>query len=603
MRICLLFFPLVMGAQLMPVRLGDAINLIPPAVSADGTMVLFGAAMAPDGTVQKGTNLYLYTPASVRQLTSYAGDFNPTGVTSVTYAAGMVGYTALPGSASGAEEVHLLDIAKGADRTLAVDKEGCIQPLCVGCYRPCVGPVHISPDGTKVLYAVSRTQPFYVVNADGTGLTRLPVYTGALAPSPQRAIGRNGVAVFTSSAPNGPTFAAAATDVYCLNLDGTGLKQVTKFGNVLFFASNATISADGSAIAFESNYSDSGPVLATQIWTVRVDGSGLRRVSQGPDSAGSPSISADGSVLTYLQSGQIVRGTAIGPLTKLSISAPQFPAISDDGTEVAFTLGPQNGVPAAVYRIPVDSPRDLRSFQNVYAPRFVNANGVVSATGYGAPSPGSLLSVYGVNLAADELSQGAGFPLPTSLNEVSLLVNGQAVPLLASTPWQINAQLPQTVAAGTAAFQVGYAGGVRLAAVSAAVQSTSPENFFFPFTLGLLGYSQAAAFHAGTAVAADLAHPAVAGETLEIYGLGLGVTNPMVQAGAASPASPPARALEPPQLQIGGKAAVVVFAGLAPGLAGVYQVNAIVPAGLSPGLHTVTWGTAAGAGFSSIGVK
>jgi uncharacterized protein (TIGR03437 family) len=391
--------------------------------------------------------------------------------------------------------------------------------------------------------------------------------------------------------------------VYCLNLDGTGLKQVTKFGNVLFFASNATISADGSAIAFESNYSDSGPVLATQIWTVRVDGSGLRRVSQGPDSAGSPSISADGSVLTYLQSGQIVRGTAIGPLTKLSISAPQFPAISDDGTEVAFTLGPQNGVPAAVYRIPVDSPRDLRSFQNVYAPRFVNANGVVSATGYGAPSPGSLISVYGVNLAADELTQAAGFPLPTSLNEVSLLVNGQAVPLLASTPWQINAQLPQTVAAGTAAFQVGYAGGVRLAAVSAAVQSTSPENFFFPFTLGLLGYSQAAAFHAGTAVAADLAHPAVAGETLEIYGLGLGVTNPMVQAGAASPASPPARALEPPQLQIGGKAAVVVFAGLAPGLAGVYQVNAIVPAGLSPGLHTVTWGTAAGAGFSSIGVK
>jgi len=37
-----------------------------------------------------------------------------------------------------------------------------------------------------------------------------------------------------------------------------------------------------------------------------------------------------------------------------------------------------------------------------------------------------------------------------------------------------------------------------------------------------MGYSQAAAFHAGTGVAADLDHPAVAGETLEIYGLGLG---------------------------------------------------------------------------------
>jgi adhesin/invasin len=77
----------------------------------------------------------------------------------------------------------------------------------------------------------------------------------------------------------------------------------------------------------------------------------------------------------------------------------------------------------------------------------------------------------------------------------------------------------------------------------------------------------------------------------------------MVQAGVRSPASPPARALETPRLQIGGKDAVVVFAGLAPGFAGVYQVNAIVPAGLLPGLHSLTWGTAAGAGFSSIGVK
>ena len=598
-----------MGAQTMPVRLGDPINLIAPATNADGSVVLYGAAVAPDGAVQKGTNLYLYTPAylyalaSVRQLTSYAGDFNLTGVTSVTYAAGVAGYTALPGGAGGAEEVHLLDIAKLSDRTLAVDTEGCIQPLCVGCYRPCVGPVHLSPDGTKVLYAVSRTQPFFVVNADGTGLTRLPVYVGALAPSPQRVISRNGMVVFTSSAPNGPTFAAAATDVYSMNLDGTGLKQVTKFGNALFSASNVTISADGSMIAFESNFSESGPELASQIWTVRADGSGLQRLSQGPASAGAPSISADGSVVTYLQSGQIVRGPAIGPLTKLSVSAPQFQAITEDGTQVAFALGPQFGPPAAVYRIPVDSARDLRSFQNVYAPRLVNANGVVSATGYGAPSPGSLISLYGANLAADELTQAKGFPLPTSLNEVSLLVNGQAAPLLASTPWQINAQLPQTVAAGTAAFQIGYAGGARLPAVSEAVRSSSPENFFFPFTRGQLGYSQAAAFHAGTGVAADLDHPAVAGEILEIYGLGLGVTDPMVQVGVASPASPPARALETPRLQIGGKDAVVVFAGLAPGLAGVYQVNAIVPAGLSPGVHNVTWGSAAGVGFSSIGVK
>jgi Tol biopolymer transport system component len=321
---------------------------------------LFGAAVATDGTAQKGTNLYLYTPASVRQLTSYAADSNLAGVTSVAYAGGMACYAATPGGTGGAEEVHLLDIARAADRTLAVDRVGCIQPLCLGCYRPCVGPVHLSPDGTKVLYAVSQSQPFFVVNADGTGLTRLPVYLGALAPSPQRVISRNGVVVFTSSAPNGPTFAAAATDVYTINLDGSGLKQVTKFVNPSFFANNATISADGSVIAFESNFSESGPELASQIWTVRTDGTGLQRLSKGPDSAGNPSISGDGAVVAYRQSGQIMRGTtsgsAIRPLTRLSVSAPRFPAISEDGAQVAFALGPQNGEPAAVYWIPMDSP-------------------------------------------------------------------------------------------------------------------------------------------------------------------------------------------------------------------------------------------------------
>jgi hypothetical protein len=46
MRLCLLFLPLVLGAQITLVRLGDPINLIAPATNADGSVVLFGAAMA-----------------------------------------------------------------------------------------------------------------------------------------------------------------------------------------------------------------------------------------------------------------------------------------------------------------------------------------------------------------------------------------------------------------------------------------------------------------------------------------------------------------------------------------------------------------------------
>lgn len=611
----LFLFSAIAYAQSSPIRLGDAINLIPPATSANGNAIAFAAAVAPDSTVQKGTNLYLYTQGplttSVRQLTRYAGDSNLTGVTSLACNSmgDSIAYTALAANPGGPEEVHLINTATGADRSLVTDKQGCIQPLCPNCFRSCVGPLHLNSDASKVLYSVARQQPFFVVNADGSNLTQLPVYSGVVAPSAQRVISRSGQLVFTSSAPFGPTFAAAATDLYTMNLDGSNRKQVTQFGNPNFYASNATISADGSLIAFESNFSDQGPQLANQIWIVRPDGTGLRQISTGPDGASIPSISGDGSVVTYVQSGQIksARTSCDGTiltLTNLSISLPRDPVVSDDGLQVAFTLGPQFGSPAAVYRIPTGSPTDMRTFVGVYIPRLLNNNGVASAAGYGAPSPGSLISVYGAGLGLDELTQAGGLPLPTSLNGLSLLVNGAPAPLLAVTPWQINAQLPQTIAPGAATFQVRYASGTTTLPVSAEVKVTSPANFVFPFTQNRLFYTQAAAFHAGTAVAADMDHPAAAGETLEIYGLGLGITDPVVDAGVASPNSPPARARQTPRVQIGGQDATVKFAGLTPGLVGVYQVNAMVPTGLKPGLATLAWmGSDGGVIYSNIAVK
>jgi uncharacterized protein (TIGR03437 family) len=311
-------------------------------------------------------------------------------------------------------------------------------------------------------------------------------------------------------------------------------------------------------------------------------------------------------VVIFLQSGQIKRARTSGDpailaLTKLTTSVPHDPAVSGDGAQVVFTLGPTFGSAAAVFRIPATFTTDLRGFDNIYAPRFLSTNGVATAASHGVPSPGSLVSVYGFNLGMDELAEAAGFPLPTTLDPLSLLVNGQPVPLLATTPWQINAQLPQTAPVGQATFQVRYTSGATLAPVTATVAGTSPENFVFAFSRGNLGYQQAAAFHPGSALAADLDHPAAAGETLEIFGLGLGVTDPVVDAGVPSPSSPPARARQQPRLQIGGRDATIVFAGLAPGLAGIYQVNAIVPAGLAPGIQNVSWG--GGVVYSAIGVK
>jgi uncharacterized protein (TIGR03437 family) len=57
-------------------------------------------------------------------------------------------------------------------------------------------------------------------------------------------------------------------------------------------------------------------------------------------------------------------------------------------------------------------------------------------------------------------------------------------------------------------------------------------------------------------------------------------------------------------VQIGGRDAVVAFAGLTPGLAGVYQVNVVVPSGLTAGVQSLSWlDSSNNTIYSSIAVK
>ena len=74
-----------------------------------------------------------------------------------------------------------------------------------------------------------------------------------------------------------------------------------------------------------------------------------------------------------------------------------------------------------------------------------------------------------------------------------------------------------------------------------------------------------------------------AGDAIVIYCAGLGAVNPPVTAGTAAPSSPPAITTNPVTVTIGGKTAQVFFSGLVGGFAGLYQVNAYVPKGITPG--------------------
>jgi len=194
----------------------------------------------------------------------------------------------------------------------------------------------------------------------------------------------------------------------------------------------------------------------------------------------------------------------------------------------------------------------------------VHQGGVVSAASFTAPmAPGSLISVFGQNLTSGSTLQFASAPLPVKLAGTMVLVNGAPVPLLYASPTQVNAQLPFNLAQGEANIAV------------ATVDRAGPPQ---PVRI------EAAA----PGIFAILGNGRRAGDNISIYATGLGAVRPPVVAGEAAPLMPLSETVLQPEVSIGGMRAQVRFSGLAPLYAGLYQVDAIIPAGLPPGPTLVT---------------
>jgi uncharacterized protein (TIGR03437 family) len=185
-----------------------------------------------------------------------------------------------------------------------------------------------------------------------------------------------------------------------------------------------------------------------------------------------------------------------------------------------------------------------------------------------AVAPGNIVQIYGSNLASSTAS-ASGVPLATTLGGTSVSFGGIPAPLFYVSPSQINAQVP---------FELGSEGQYQIEVNSNGIQSP-PDVVHVSATapgIAALPSGIAIAQHSDGSLVSEQS-PAKPGESLVLYASGLGVTNPAVASGAASPSSPLAVPQAMPTLLIGAESALIRFVGLTPGLVGLYQINMTVP--------------------------
>ena len=213
----------------------------------------------------------------------------------------------------------------------------------------------------------------------------------------------------------------------------------------------------------------------------------------------------------------------------------------------------------------------------------------------GPIAPGSLFSIFGENFTST-MASATSFPLPTQLGSVSVTMNSIALPLLYVSPSQINSQAPFELSPGPVQLTV-TANGMVLSPITVQIAATSPGVFLF-----LNGSGHAAVENQDYSFNSTQ-KPAKPGAYLFAFITGQGLVSPAVADGAPAPLTPFSYATAPITATIGGQPAFVSFAGLAPTLAGVSQLNILVP-NLPPGdypLVVISGGVLSNSATVSIG--
>jgi uncharacterized protein (TIGR03437 family) len=274
----------------------------------------------------------------------------------------------------------------------------------------------------------------------------------------------------------------------------------------------------------------------------------------------------------------------------LAVAAVQTDAFGD--ASVGVTFGPTAGAVVITASAPGTGLSPVQFTETASVPKPIcsvpqpvvaSVNSVGDFGGSLIFAPGSWLEIKGANLAQTTRSWRQddfdGASAPTSLDGVVVTINGRKAFVSYISPNQINVQAPEETISGSMPLVVTTAG---CSSTPVAAQETAiAPGLLAPASFHSVGKQYlAAVLPDGSFVGPPglipgaLFRPAAPGESIVVYGIGFGSTTPAVPPGMVTGF---VNSIANLTVSFGSTPASLKYAGLAPGVVGLYQFNIVVP--------------------------
>lgn len=462
----------------------------------------------------------------------------------------------------------------------------------VGIYPVQATPNGVAFDGTNI----------WVANNGSNTVTKLAASTGNV-------IGNYS----TGNTPQGVLF--DGTNIWVTNnADNTVTKYVASSGSVVGTYSvgkaPAGMAFDGANVWVANNYD--GTVSQVQASTGNVlntfnVGTGPRSIAFDGTNIWVTNV-ADGTVSELLASTGATVGTYKVGLNPVGIAFDGANIwVANFGSNNVMELSAATGKAEATYSTPSGpwevtfggssvwitdiNAAGVTKISQFQQPPAISTGGVVPINSTAATiQPGEWITIWGSNLAGSAVIWNGNFP--TTLGGTSVTIDGNPAYLLYVSPGQIDAEVPNDTNTGSVQVKVTTPGGTATSTVTLAQLGPAFNLLDGKHVAGIIprnngtGTSGGGAYDIIGPTGNSLGYPTVAakaGDSVELYAVGLGPVIQPVQAGPGftAPAQPD-NTTSQVTLTINGKTVIPTFAGQS-SEAGLYQINLTIPASLGTG--------------------